>query len=87
MLYVPQKAIEWGGSRDADKILKMRQGKSFRKLDLLSVAMEELTTHPVIMEDQREWRYTRIVKPHFYTSLTHLTGPLPHCISTFRIAV
>jgi hypothetical protein len=43
MLYVPEKAIEWGGNRDADKILKMRQGKSFRKLDLLSVATEELT--------------------------------------------
>jgi len=56
-------------------------------LDLLSVATEELTTHPVIMEDQREWRYTRIVKPHFYTSLTHLTDPLLRCISTVRIPV
>jgi hypothetical protein len=57
MLYVPEKAIEWGGSGDANKILKMRQGKSFRKLDLLSAATAQLTRHPAIMEDQREWRY------------------------------
>jgi hypothetical protein len=53
MLYLTHNAIRWAGSGDADEILKIGQGKSFRKLDLLSAAKEETTRH-LGMEDEWE---------------------------------
>jgi hypothetical protein len=54
MLYLAHNAVLWAGSRDADDILKIGHGKSFRKLDLLSAATKETARH-LGVEDNGEW--------------------------------